>query len=90
MGDAELVHMAPNYDAGGVWFRLGDKPRKLLSPSDAHAVADELEAMFRGVTPKGYDTDEFIDELRDLADEVEDKVDEPEPEKYDDIPLTDT
>lgn len=87
---AELVHMAPNYDAGGVWFRLGDKPRKLLSPTDAHAVADELEAMFRGVTPKGYDTDEFIDQLRDLADEVEDKVDEPEPEKYDDIPLTDT
>lgn len=85
----EDVSVAPNYEAGGVWFTLGDLPRRLLSPSDARAVADHVEDTF-GPTPDGYDdVDDMANELRRLADEVEAKVDDPHVAAFDDIPLTD-
>lgn len=84
----EDVSIAPNYEAGGVWFTLGDLPRRLLSPSDARAVADHVEDAF-GPTPDGYDdVGDMATELRRLADEVEEKVDDPHVAAFDDIPLT--
>jgi len=85
---AESVSIAPNYDAGGVWFTLGDLPRTLLSPDDARSVADHVEGLFRP-TPDGYDNvDDMADRLRDLADDVEETVDDPDVAAFDDIPLT--
>jgi hypothetical protein len=85
----EDVSIAPNYEAGGVWFTLGNMPRRLLSPSDARAVADHVEGEF-GPTPDGYDSvGDMADRLRELANEVERKVDDPHVAAFDDIPLTD-
>jgi len=84
----EDVSIAPNYEAGGVWFTLGDMPRRLLSPEDARSVADHVEDRF-DPTPDGYDdVDDMADRLRELADDVEAKVDDPHVAAFDDIPLT--
>lgn len=88
----EDLSLAPNYKAGGVWFTLGPNPRLLLSPSDARALADELESRpaFNAYEDDDrYGMTDAVDTLRDLADEVEDAVDDPDPSAFDSIPLTD-
>ena len=86
------VHAAPNYEDGGVWFSLRGHDHKLLSPDDARSLADAVDEHTDDTqNPPGFDnTDDVTDMLRQLADDVEAKCDEPNPEAYDDIALTDT
>jgi len=85
----EDVSVAANYRDGGVWFTLGNNPRRLLSPDDARAIAEEVEDTFLS-TPPGYDeVTDLAEKLRELADEVEAKCDDPNPDAHHDIPLTD-
>lgn len=87
----EDVHIARNFDKGGVWFRLGDRPRKLLSPDATRAMADELERKFDHARfdAMGYESSAFVDELRDAADDVEDANPDPDHDDFADVPFTD-
>jgi len=62
-----------NYRKGKVGIQLGDKPEKFLAPDEARKLADDLEAAARaeGLFEEPGDTAELIDDLRRLADEVE-------------------
>jgi len=67
------ISVSPNYNKAKIWISVGDKPRKLISPAKARAMADDLDEQFSDEyddwEEDGYDTG-LADRLRTLADDV--------------------
>lgn len=69
------ISLARNYKDNCVWISIGDGPRRCISPSEAEEMADGIERIL-SVKPDpegmGYETDEIVETLREMADDVKD------------------
>ena len=79
------ISVASNYRDGGVWLMIPGVRRRLLSPDDARSFADSFEDRVAATdTPDPDGTShELADSIRELADEVEAKCDDPNPDAFD-------
>lgn len=69
----EDITVTPNYEHGSVWLTIGDAPRKCLTPTHAHDLANAIVWRFGPLDdePPGYETQQIVDDLRAAANAVE-------------------